>query len=156
MHSKSSKEIFFNENLYFIKKINIFAHMSIRKKTLAELQAESRLRQQRLREQELKKKKEQREKDSKRKKEMRQCLAQLELQEKIKKERLQDKELRTLSDETSKWIDTRDDYYTLEELMNPPEGEPGRLSDYYWELINKFRKSYGKTETIKSNIQPSK
>lgn len=32
------------------------------------------------------------------------------------------------------------DLYTKEELMNPPEGEVGRLSDRFWELIEEAKR----------------
>lgn len=32
------------------------------------------------------------------------------------------------------------DLYTKEELMNPPEGETGRLSDRFWELIEEAKR----------------
>lgn len=36
---------------------------------------------------------------------------------------------------------TRDeDLYTKEELMNPPKGETGRLSDRFWELIEEAKR----------------
>ena len=39
-----------------------------------------------------------------------------------------------------RWLDD-DRLYTKEELMNPPKGEKGRLSDKFWELIDKANKN---------------
>lgn len=45
----------------------------------------------------------------------------------------------------STWVegfwDDNGQYYTREELMNPPQGENGRLSDKFWELIDKMKKN---------------
>lgn len=41
-----------------------------------------------------------------------------------------------------RWFDMFDrdiDLYTREELMNPPEGEIGRLNPRFWEAINELR-----------------
>lgn len=98
-----------------------------RKKSLSQLQQESRERQARLKEQARERKQLQQQQAYKRKRQMQEHLAQLELQEKVKKERLINKELRIV-DDSSRWIDTRDEYYTLEELLNPPDGEKGRIN----------------------------
>ena len=50
---------------------------------------------------------------------------------------------RTVSVYNEKWIEREareEDLYTKEELMNPPEGETGRLSDRFWELIEEVKK----------------
>ena len=122
--------------------------MSIRKKTLAELQAESRLRQERLREQARTKKQLQQQQAYKRKRQMQEHLAQLELQEKVKKERLQDKELRAI--ENRFWMNEDDtELYTLEELMNIERlypNEKGRINWFKFnELVMKGKENATKT-----------
>lgn len=111
-----------------------------RKKSLSQLQAESRLRQERNREQARARKKEQREQDSKRRKEMQQHLAQLDKEEQEKRERLKDRELRAINNRF--WMNEDDtELYSKYELLNIERlypNEKGRLTEYYWELIRKF------------------
>lgn len=111
----------------------------IRKKTLEQLQAESRERQAMLKEQARARKKQQQQQDSKRKKHMQKHLAQLDQKKQEKRERLQDRELRAINNRW--WMDDEIELYSKDELFNIERlypNEKGRLTEYYWELIRKF------------------
>lgn len=80
----------------------------------------------------------------------------LQLKEELEREQAEKEEWRSESKKRKKeymhwyWRNVRkpnkdlytrdEDLYTKEELMNPPEGETGRLSDRFWELIEEAKR----------------
>lgn len=66
-----------------------------------------------------------------------------EVREKERQERLIFIEQRTVSVYGEKWNEKElpeEALYTKEELQNPPEGERGRLSERFWELIEEVKR----------------
>lgn len=79
----------------------------------------------------------------------------LQLKEEVEREQAEKEEWRSESKKRKKeymhwyWINVKkpnclyirdEDLYTKEELMNPPEGEAGRLTDRFWELIEEAKR----------------
>lgn len=80
----------------------------------------------------------------------------LQLKEELDREQAEKEEWRSESKKRKKeymhwyWINVKkpnkdlytsdEDLYTKEELMNPPEGEFGRLSELYWQLIEEAKR----------------
>ena len=78
----------------------------------------------------------------------------LQLKKELEREQAEKEEWRSESKKRKKeymhwyWINVKkndlnirdEDLYTKEELQNPPEGETGRLSDRFWELIEEAKR----------------
>lgn len=70
-------------------------------------------------------------------------LAEMKRRQLEEEERL--REMRTLNIYHTKYQERfpdENELYTKDELMNPPEGETGRLSERYWELIEEVKKIF--------------
>lgn len=109
----------------------------IRKKTLAELQAESRERQARIKQQTQAKKRQEQQQAYKRKRQMQKHLAKLEEEERQKQERLQDRQVRAI--ENRWWMDDDTELYTtIDELKEAEKRGEGKINWELWEkLINR-------------------
>lgn len=107
------------------------------KNKLQQLLAESRARQARLRQQKREQRERQRKADEHRRKQMQR---QLEIQRKEDEERKEKERYRQAREIDMKGFFGDGELYTKEELMNPPEGESGRIRWQVWDrMINEYQ-----------------